>query len=424
MNRADGHSGARAKALDLATQLLTSLQARNDLKSADLWQILRDEPATAHVARERGIYAQLVNTLLSANRTMISEGIVADRILYGVIGIRLDNPEWNPAEFPQLESRIDELLSYKATRPVDLGIANLALDGGPFSLGDVTLLPIEDTDCKGPWWDAICSVVGNRSTAQLCVVSYGRVDAPGDLELSTSYAAQAVEDALTVLRGISFPFTTREIVQVGIVSTVQFSPPMAIRPGKPKETTQLEFHASSLERLGPPLAAYRLQADLLNSISATDLENLRQLIALHGFNPKEEMPAKIMAGIRWIGEASKPDRTAARFAKLTFALENLIGGESGDQTLSSSGLTAMLAERTAFLVGSDAEQRKSADAAVRKFYGIRSSVVHGRIVDIGDEDLREFAALVRRVVWSLLPKLGQIKSVDDLAAWVRQLRYS
>ena len=139
------------------------------------------------------------------------------------------------------------------------------------------------------------------------------------------------------------------------------------------------------------------------------------------------MENKLLGSIHWLGESTKPDTKKSRFAKISFALETLIGGEPNDEELKVRGITAMLAERAAFLVGRDPDDRIDVDKAIRKYYRIRSDMFHGGEGDISLDDIDGFGQLVRRIAIALLEKLNdfgdEIGNVEKLEGWVRKKKY-
>lgn len=415
--------GPKSQATRIATELLESLLQHADLSSNDLWQLHEDRAPQDKFKLERRLLEQLIDGLLQSNPGMISRRLILDVLLNRIIGVILDKPALRDEVLPQLGPSIENLLNYTSHRDVYVPIVNIELGGTPLRFGDVEFVPIKEEDRQGIWWDFVKGAIG-ESTALLCVVSFGRVRVAGDLDNSTIAAGPTVDDALLILRGISFPFTRGELVQIGTVGDVSLNRTQYYRLGKPTENARLEFPSPLVARLGPPLGPYRLREDLLSKVPEADLKNLLQFINTEGFNPAGRMASKVLRGIRWIGEASKIDSIQARFAKLTVALENLIGGEPKDEKLTSVGLTAMLAERAAFLVGSNTDERLAIDKDVRAYYGKRSDIVHGRTVDISDSDFIRFASLVRDVSWALLRRIDEFNSVDELQRWIRQQRYS
>jgi len=88
----------------------------------------------------------------------------------------------------------------------------------------------------------------------------------------------------------------------------------------------------------------------------------------------------------------------------------------------------MLAERAAFLVGKDLNNRLEIDEKVRAYYGKRSKIVHEGQADGSLADLDDFGVLVRQIALALLEKLSKegnkLSSVDELETWVKSRRYT
>ena len=105
----------------------------------------------------------------------------------------------------------------------------------------------------------------------------------------------------------------------------------------------------------------------------------------------------------------------------------MIGGEPNDEELKVRGITAMLAERAAFIAGKDLDDRLAIDKDIRKYYKMRGSIVHGGEGDVSLDDIDGFGKLVRRIAIALLEKpdeLGtEISDVDKLQAWVNKQKY-
>ena len=151
---------------------------------------------------------------------------------------------------------------------------------------------------------------------------------------------------------------------------------------------------------------------------------LDKLLSKDGDTTITEMQRKFLSGLRWIGEGTKPDTLAARYLKISTALEYLIGGESSIEYLTTRGITATLAERAAFLIGKDKDQRISIDRAVKKYYGLRSKIVHGNRDAVDQSDFLEFGLLVRQIALTLCQKVSSFSGVDDLQKWVIEQRYA
>ncbi len=140
------------------------------------------------------------------------------------------------------------------------------------------------------------------------------------------------------------------------------------------------------------------------------------------------METKLLDGIHWLSESTQPDTNNSKFAKISFSLETLIAGEPEDEDLKVRGVTAMLAERAAFIAGRDLSDRLAIDKDIRKYYGMRSKIVHGSEGDASLDDIEKFGQLVRRLALALLEKLDklrdEISSIEKLEKWVKVQKYT
>jgi len=256
------------------------------------------------------------------------------------------------------------------------------------------------------------------------LLSYARIEVQGDLHKSIKNATALANEALLLLRGVGFPFITQDTHQFGILNEYPLWKNVPYRLGIPMETTRIGARSNLVTEIGPFRFPYRLHEDILSKISQRRLDSFLSLLTNDGFSPQSEMHAKVLSGFRWLGEATRPDALAARFAKLAFSLEAFVGCEARNEYLTTKGITAMLAERAAFLVGNDLETRSKVDRDVRKFYNKRSAIAHGRTSTVEARDFDGFGQLVREIGWSLIEKIDQFSSVDDLQKWVVVQRYT
>ncbi|MBT4513339.1 MAG: hypothetical protein HOC20_14160 [Chloroflexi bacterium] len=88
----------------------------------------------------------------------------------------------------------------------------------------------------------------------------------------------------------------------------------------------------------------------------------------------------------------------------------------------------MLAERAAFLAGKDYGSRIRIDKDIRKYYGKRSSVIHGEEATVSPKDIDGFGLLVRNLAIALLEMpselSGELRDTQKLEAWTKKLKYT
>jgi len=355
------------KVNNLVKKIVERLNSREDFKYDDLWILCTDSPKYEDFNIERKLLKELCDVIKSSNPVMVSDRSVIDRILYGIIGQILSYPKTEDEIHMDLEKKLRELIYFQSSREVDIPLINIDVESKPFVFGPVTFFPFTENDKNiDDWWPRIKSSIG-ESNAFHQVVSYAKVISLGDQDLSINSATEKVEEALLLLRAICFPIRETNIPQIGIISNFHRIDPLPLRLHPPKANYRIEHPSEDVTVLGTPLAPYYLYQDLLLGVNKDNLDLFINLIKDHGFYPKDNIAKKFLMGLRWIGEATKPDRISARFVKLAFGLETIIGGDPGREFLPTPSLTATLAERSAFLVGDSLESRKLIEKEIREY---------------------------------------------------------
>jgi len=357
------------------------------------------------------------------NGEMLSDEIILVRLLYSVAALRLQMPLLSDFELEvKAREETTKLIDYRASRNVDIPLISLEIDEEPFQFGPITFYQISNSDRRTKWWEWVQATIG--TSADSLQLSYAQVNVPGDGSTAINNANKIIQEGLSILRGICFPITAQEIHQFGIINEYPLWKNLPYRLGKHEETTRIDIRSDLSMATGPARFPYRLHKDLLSNIDKDILSTFLSLIGNIGFFPQQEMQRKIIAGLRWLGEATKPDILTARFAKLAFSLETFIGGESSNEYLTSKGITAMLSERAAFLLGNNLELRKKYDKEIRYYYNKRSEIAHGKGSSITSDEFEKFGQLVREVGWSLIKKNNQFLTLENFQKWVTEQRYT
>ncbi len=170
----------------------------------------------------------------------------------------------------------------------------------------------------------------------------------------------------------------------------------------------------------------QIQKDIVSKLTTKQWTRINNLLI--NIAPTE-IKQKLLNCIHWLSEATKYDSNNSKFMKICIALEALLGGESKkDDRLTIRGITASLAERSAFIYGTDLNTRLNIDEQIRQSYKKRSAIVHGMKEQISDEAVKNFGQLVRSLALKMLELIelsnGTLKDIDDLEDWVRQQRYT
>lgn len=363
------------------------------------------------------IFRALVQSLLKLNPDMLSERELERNLEYEFLAKQVISQEYlNQEELAQkAREYLTELLEPKY-QDVDIPIAYLHLDGPPFKLGHVTLMSITDQYRQSPWKESIFVPEVIRNDIHM----FARVHAPGVKHMAYCYAISQARLVMDVLRAFCFPFNPEEVDswQVGIAGDTVFAGSIHMIVNKMPGVALLGY---------PPIINLELRTRLLSRLEPRQWDEINLLLQKSNRSPRS-MENKLLGGIHWLAEATTPDSYKTRFIKIAFALETLLSGEPEVKELKPQGVTAMLAERAAFIAGQDLSDRLAIDKNIREYYGMRSNIVHGRRKDISADDIDNFGKLVRRLALALLGKLdelgNQLNTVEKLASWIKTQRYT
>ncbi len=368
------------------------------------------------------LFNRVVEGVLELNPYMLSKSEVESRLTYEFLKPQTSYPDKLSGRelMNKARNQINELVKFEAWQDIDFPIVNLRLKGKPVKLGHVTFKVMTKRDIKQ--WEKYYEARIKR-IADIHVLA--RVHARGDLEKALSYTRTQVNLALDVLRILCFPFgPVKDSCGIGVLGDVES------HKFTPVRINQKQF-ASHFENLFDMsgYATFELRKHILSKLKQPQLALINKLI-LKTEDSRSNMENKLLDGIHWLGESTKPDTNRARFVKIGVALETLLGGEPKDEMLQVRGITAMLAERAAFVAGNGLDDRLDVDRKVREHYRTRSKIVHGDKIDppLTVTDIEEFGILVRRLALALLEKLDKLgdnlRTVDDLERWVKTQRYT
>ena len=310
------------------------------------------------------------------------------------------------------------LLQYQGTQEIHIQLANLLLQS-PFRFGGVEIHPIPNTGDLTEYQLKYKGSFENRSLVD-AVNSYAVVrESPGLGTKAWRNAVEMAEGVLTVIRAIGVPtlwgWDWRE---AGVAGRGPASGFVILRDRVGPWDMSMPGYIS----IGMPLMAWYMRLeDMIRNYSLKEIECVERIYLKQR---PSKMEWKALRALHWLGEATFPADIASKFAKLSIAFETAVGGQvRGDDQLKEIGITQMLAERTAFLLGKNRQTRLDWHRAVVKLYGSRSKVMHGELEPISEEDLKKWAFLVWKVVRALLNRVSEFTTVEQFEHWVRTQRY-
>jgi hypothetical protein len=413
----------KQEVVELVVQLVHELCSKRTLQPNEISRLYYENSNDPDLLVEHDLVGKIYSALTSCNN-QISTRLIVTFLFSELIG-RIVWNYYSPIPDDELARVADEkvkaLLDYSSARDIDIPIACLLIEGNPIKFGKATFYPIEEEDRKGEWWEKINWFY--RGEPEKDVLSFARVSSPGDWEIASNHARMLVRKTLQVLHGIGLPILAKPVTHFEILDEFPISSGLPERRHKPQETIMLERAPEVSTRLGSSLSVYELNKYLLR-IDSNFESVVSQILQDEDKSGAPEIENKLISGLTWIGEATSADTFSARYLKLSTALEFLIGGEATYETLSTRGITASLAERAAFLVGNTLDERRNIDKEIRKYYGLRSKLVHGQKESIDGKDFEMFGSLVRAVAVGLAQNLSQFKTIDQFQDWVVNQRYS
>jgi len=360
------------------------------------------------------LFEEIVEGIISRNPEMLSDYWVHRQLIFEfLVNQTTSGTEkehlYNEDLVHKAKQFLPELTEFEAWQDVDIPIANLWLEGEPVKLGNVTFATITKQEIeqwkKGGLWSELAPETHVAA----------RVRAPGDQQKAILYTRAKVSQILDVFRAFCFPFGRySDTWLVGIVGTVISSASTPMRIDNKKYVTHV----------GVGTTYVKLHKSILSKLVQPQWELIDKLTLKTNYSAME---SKLLEGIHWLSESTKPDTNNSRFAKISFALETMIGGEPKADELKVRGITAMLAERAAFIIGKNINDRLGIDKDIRKYYKIRGGIVHGGGNDVSLEDIDRFGQLVRRIAIALLERsdelVAELSTVNKLQAWVNKQKY-
>ena len=130
--------------------------------------------------------------------------------------------------------------------------------------------------------------------------------------------------------------------------------------------------------------------------------------------------ARIQLALNWQSESLQEASPTAAIVKTAIALESLLVANEQES------LRGPIAERTAFLLARDPETRKRIARTMKKFYDLRSSLVHGgrkKAVVLPDGTLDGADRIIALLILALTHNVPRLTSFDALTSWVDELKW-
>lgn len=134
----------------------------------------------------------------------------------------------------------------------------------------------------------------------------------------------------------------------------------------------------------------------------------------------DEIPTRIKSAIDWLFESKQEPLLHAAVVKTSIALESLLIFSE------SESLSKSLSERSAFILSSDPDLRKDISHAIKKFYEIRSGIVHGsrkKVKMLTPELIEGIDRLTLFLCLVIASNIDKWQTIDHLNKWCEMQRW-
>jgi hypothetical protein len=115
---------------------------------------------------------------------------------------------------------------------------------------------------------------------------------------------------------------------------------------------------------------------MIKNFFKTNLNETSNLIKTNNNNAQS-----VKSAIEWAFDSQVEENETVSFIQVSIGLEAILGEETGREPLAET-----LADRCAYLLADTIENRKIIRKNFRKFYDLRSKLVHGRSIRLRDEE--------------------------------------
>lgn len=351
---------------------------------------------------------QVRQAIESANPDVIDHRLITWEI-DGAVAFAISSEEFDETAFRQkMLLEVSRLINHLETREMHVQLVNL-ISRADFPFGDVEIRPIAnfgDTTEHNLKYESPVKSPDPTPINAYAVVMHAK----GYSSVAERNAIATIEDALRLVRGIGLPsLIGKGWKQFGVEGRSPGSTWAITRQGPGKWNSAVDF--TMMDR-------FIFLSDLLRNYLPQDIDRLERIYLSPS---KSKIERKVLQSHYWMGDATMPGSNAEKYTKLALAFEAAIGGEA--EKVAAIGITEMLAERVAFLLGDDQVERLQWHSSVRALYRLRSKIMHGDSALVSDGELVRWAFIVSKVAKKMLRLTNEFRTVEDLDTWVRNMRY-
>jgi hypothetical protein len=290
-------------------------------------------------------------------------------------------------------------------RTVIFPIWGIRLENQSFKVGDVEFRrrPVESEIEKD------LKMIDEIKTLSTIVLT----EAFGDTHMIRRNAEEKINKAINILRAFIYPINSSFYKEISILGDYSQLNSCELEYMIEQKESSKVIEWTSMHNLFPGgLKEILMNKDLLRDMNYSGFSELLEIID-HG----SVFSQGIIKAAEWIGEATKPDTIHAKFIKVAFAIDAMIGAE--DENIPDKGKKSRIAERAAFLLFKKYNYRERTRKDMMILFGKRDEIAHGsKDTIITDYDLNTITKYARSILKRLLVVEPKFTSKQKIGEWV------
>jgi len=288
---------------------------------------------------------------------------------------------------------------------ITLPVWGLILKGSPLVVGDVEFRP---RPVEQEMEEEIKRIDPNGNVKVIAVTL-----AHGDREMIFNNAETQINKAINIIRAFACPIVSKgRLQEISFEGDYQLLRSVSISHSKPKVGEESHMTGIGLIQVGGVMPII-----LEQHIGRMNYLGFGELLKIIEKNDK--FSRRLVRGAEWIGEATKQDVLQAKFVKVAFAIDAMIGDTA--ENIPDIGKRARIAERASFLLGTRYRSRVLIHKKMSDFISKRDSIAHGSAkLTVTEAEVEEIGLYARSLLRRLLVGEPRFKDINQLARWVQK----
>jgi len=320
-----------------------------------------------------------------------------------------------------LKALKDEIRSWRVVIP----LVNVKIEH-PLKIGTVGLLPhvdgfLQNVDLMNGHdfgvnpekakSDKFCLLKVVSDIGQRCT-SWASVTVEAHSSRIDTVATEEVEGALNVIRSFVHAFYTRQLkCTFGMLHEISGTNGVFIADAN-REHINVSFENRN------SLAQFELTGSIIQALKNHWCFDI--LSAICAIRPSERTTLQRAVHIanHWLGRSAAMMTSEEALTACTIAIERLVVLD-GEQTT-----VERFAERLAYLLATEVNERQSINKIAKRLYDIRSQIVHAGYRGIRESDLVQMELFAMHAVAKAAVLSETLKHHEDLIAWFNERKFS